>query len=60
MSDQEIPKSKVAPAHQPPAAAPRPALWFILGQVLLGLALLLALGYYFRPVVTDLVTRIGQ
>ena len=47
MSDQEIPQSKVGPAHQTPAAAPRPALWFILGQVLLGLALLSGPGVLF-------------
>ena len=62
MSDQEIPKSRVGPAPQTPAAAPRPApaLWFILGQVLLGLALLLALGYYFRPSSNRLVTGMAN
>jgi exosortase D (VPLPA-CTERM-specific) len=63
MSEQEIQKSNLGPAaHQSSAAAERPAtpIWFILGQVFLGLALLLALGYYFWPVVTELVTEMAN
>ena len=61
MSDQEL-TSIMASAPQTDTAAPPPAKsrWFSLGQVLLGLALLLALAYYFGARVSDLVTRMAN
>ena len=60
MSDQQL-QNKVGQAPQTTTAAPRtPALWFTLGQLLLGLALLRALGNYFRPTFLDLVTKIAN
>ncbi|AEB10023.1 exosortase C-terminal domain/associated protein EpsI [Desulfobacca acetoxidans] len=37
-----------------------PALWLTLGQVFMGLALLLALGYYLWPALVPLATRIAN
>ena len=62
MSDQELKQSNLG--HAPEIAAtetqPAPAPWFTLGQVALGLALLLALGYYFWPMLTELVTEMAN
>lgn len=51
--------------NHPPAPEPsagtliRPTWWFILGQVLLGLGIILALSYHFGPQVVGLVSHIA-
>jgi exosortase len=57
MSDQKIKSCSVDAAHHNSVAETRlaRAFWFKLGQLALGFALLLALGYYFWPTLSDLV-----